>query len=252
MIERYTRKEMGDLWTTSQRFYFLLQVEKAVAQVQGEMGLIPQIASQAIQEKANFSVQQIIDTEQITRHDVVAFVNVVAESIGEYGKYLHYGLTSSDVLDTALSLQIGQAYHILEKGLFGLEAVLKQQSQQYAQTLCAGRTHGMHAQPTTYGLKLAGHLCELKRHKKRLETAIQQCLICKLSGAVGTYTTLSPNVEAKVAEKLNLKAETIATQVVPRDRHLEVILAITQYGPRDRKISCGVTSFAKDRGRGGL
>ena len=230
MIERYTRKEMGDLWTASRRFHFLLQVEKAVAQVQGEMNLIPQVASKAIQEKAYFSMQQIIEIEQVTKHDVVAFVNVVAESVGEHGKYLHYGLTSSDVLDTALSLQIGQAYHILEKGISRLEAILKQQSQKHAQTLCAGRTHGMHAQPTTYGLKLAGHFCELRRQRQRLETAIYQCLICKLSGAVGTYTTLPPAVENKVAHRLNLKVETVATQVVPRDRHLEVILALTQYG----------------------
>ena len=230
MIARYTRKEMGDIWSLQQRFAFLLQVEQAVAHIQGQMQIIPLSASKDIQDKATFSIKDILEEEKTTQHDVTAFINVVAKSIGENGKYMHYGLTSSDVLDTALSLQIQQAYHVLEKSLSQLEAILQKQSQKHARTLCAGRTHGMHAQPTTFGLKLAGHFCELQRHKQRLKTAIKQCCICKLSGAVGTYATLSPDVEAKVAKSLNLQVESVATQVIPRDRHVEVILALTQCG----------------------
>lgn len=230
MILRYTRKEMGDMWADQKRFHFLLEVEKAVAQVQGQMQIIPQDAARDIQLKSSFSIERILEVEKTTKHDIIAFINVVAEAIGKNGSYLHYGLTSSDVLDTALSLQIRQAHQILQKGISQLETILKKQSLAYATTLCAGRTHGMHAQPTTFGFKLAGHFCELKRHRKRLEQAIKQCCVCKLSGAVGTYSTLSKDVEIKVAEYLDLQTETIATQVIPRDRHAEVILALANYG----------------------
>ncbi len=230
MILRYTREEMGHVWTDQKRFAFLLEVEKAVAKIQGEMQVIPLKAAEDIQNKSKFSVDRIREIEKITKHDVTAFINAVAENIGENGSYLHYGLTSSDVLDTALSLQIREAYGVLEKGILKLESILKKQSLNYATTICAGRTHGMHAQPTTFGLKLAGHLCELRRHKNRIKQAIQQCCICKLSGAVGTYSTLSEDVEMKVAQYLNLQPETIATQIIPRDRHAGVILALAQYG----------------------
>lgn len=228
MIDRYTRKDMGKIWTSRQRFAFLLEVERTVAQVQGELRIIPPSAAKAIQEKSSFSLEHILKEEQITKHEITAFVNVLAKSIGEHGKYLHYGLTSSDVLDTALSLQVAKAYQILQEDMTRLQDVLKRQAQKYAQTICAGRTHGMHAQPTTFGFKLAGHLCEFQRHGKRLERAIMQCRICKLSGAVGTYATLHPKVEEKVAELLNLQVESVATQVIPRDRHAEVILALAQ------------------------
>ena len=230
MILRYTREQMGCIWTDQRRFAFLLEVEKAVAKIQGEMQIIPLKAAEDIQNKSKFSLDRIREIEKTTKHDITAFISAVAENIGENGSYLHYGLTSSDVLDTALSLQIREAYGVLEKGILRLEAILKKQSLNHATTICAGRTHGMHAQPTTFGLKLAGHLCELKRHKNRIKQAIQQCCICKLSGAVGTYSTLSEDVEMKVAEYLNLQPETIATQIVPRDRHAQVILALAQYG----------------------
>ena len=230
MILRYTREEMGHVWTDQKRFTFLLEVEKAVAKVQGDMQVIPLKAAEDIQNKSKFSLDRIKQIEKTTKHDVTAFITAVAENIGENGSYLHYGLTSSDVLDTALSLQIRAAYEVLEKGILRLEAVLKKQSLSYATTICAGRTHGMHAEASTFGLKLAGHLCELKRHKNRINQAIKQCCICKLSGAVGTYSTLSEDVEMKTAQYLNLQPETIATQVVPRDRHAEVILALAQYG----------------------
>ena len=230
MILRYTREEMGRIWTDQKRFAFLLEVEKAVAKVQGQMQMIPLKAAEDIQNKSDFSIDRIKEIEKTTKHDVTAFITAVAENIGENGSYLHYGLTSSDVLDTGLSLQIKEAYEVLEKGILSLEAVLKKQSLNHAMTICAGRTHGMHAQPTTFGLKLTGHLCELKRHKNRIERAIKQCCICKLSGAVGTYSTLSEDVEIQVAQHLRLQVEEVATQVVPRDRHAELILAFAQYG----------------------
>ena len=245
MILRYTRKEMGDMWTDQKRFHFLLEVEKAVAQVQGQMQIIPQDAAKDIQHKSDFSIERILEVEKTTKHDVIAFINVVAEKIGKNGSYLHYGLTSSDVLDTALSLQIRQAHQILQKGISQLETALKKQSLVYATTLCAGRTHGMHAQPTTFGFKLAGHFCELKRHKKRLEQAIRQCCVCKLSGAVGTYSTLSENVEVKVAQHLKLQTETVATQVIPRDRHAEVILALAQYSAGIERLAVELRHLQK-------
>ncbi len=229
MIARYARKEMSNLWTQKVRFDFILQVEKAVANVQAQMQMIPQQAAQDIQNKSHFSIEGILKMEKTTQHDVTAFINTVAENIGDNGKYLHYGLTSSDVLDTALSLQIIQASQVLQKGITRLKEALKSQSQKHIASLCVGRTHGMHAGPTTFGYKLAGHLCEFQRHQKRLQQAIQQCCVCKLSGAVGTYATLPETIEIQVAKNLGLPPETIATQVVPRDRHAEVILAIALY-----------------------
>lgn len=230
MIERYTRPEMAVIWDLENRFAKMLEVEIAVAEVQGDLGIIPKAAAKTIREKAQFSTRQIAEIELTTRHDVIAFVTNVAQSVGEHGRFVHFGMTSSDVLDTALSLQVRQAWKVLEQSVEFLRKSLLQQIEKHPDTLCAGRTHGMFAEPTTFGLKLAGFVAELERNRRRVETAVQQLSVAKLSGAVGTYSGQPPEVEEKVAKKLKLIPETVATQVVPRDRHAEVFCALSLLG----------------------
>lgn len=230
MIDRYTRLEMGAVWDIENRFAKMLEVEIAVAQVQASLKIIPLKAAQAITKKSKFSVKRIAEIERMTKHDVIAFATCVSENVGEYGRFVHFGLTSSDVLDTGFSLQIGQAGKILNQSLQFLEKTLKNKIRQNVETLCAGRTHGMFAEPTTLGFKLAGNLAELKRNQNRIKQALDQLQIAKLSGAVGTYSSQSALVEMKVAKKLNLKVETIATQVIPRDRHAELLTSLAIMG----------------------
>ena len=222
MIDRYSRPAMSKIWSPEARFKKMLEVEIAVAEVQARMRIIPKKAAQDIKAKAKFSVARISEIEQTTKHDVIAFVTNLAEKVGESGKFIHYGMTSSDVLDTALSLQIRDAFEQIHLEILQLEKALLRKIKEHATTLCAGRTHGMHAEPTSFGYKLAGFLAETQRNRRRIEQAKKQIEIVKLSGAVGTYSTQSEELERKVAKELRLTAETIATQVIPRDRHAEV------------------------------
>jgi adenylosuccinate lyase len=221
---------MGLLWDADHKFGKMMQVEVAVAQVQAQVGLIPKVAAKTIAQKARFNVKRISEIERQTKHDVIAFVSNLAENIGPHGKYVHFGLTSSDVLDTAFSLQVREAGGVLMGSINLLEKSLQSLVNKHAETLCAGRTHGMFAEPTTFGFKMAGFLAELRRNKKRVKDALDNMMICKLSGAVGTYSSQSPKVEAMVAKSLKLKTETVATQVIPRDRHAEMLLAIAMLG----------------------
>ncbi len=230
MIERYTRMEMGRHWTQEARFECLKDVELAVAKAQADLGIIPQEASDVIQEKAAFEIDRILEIEKETKHDIIAFVSNMAENVGPHGRYLHYGMTSSDALDTALSVQVKKAAPVLFASLDKLLQALKDQALANKKTLCSGRTHGMHAEPTTFGLKLAGFFAEFCRHRKRLQVAVDGMAIGKLSGAVGTYSFLKPEVEVKVCQTLGLKPETVATQVIPRDRHAELFSAIALVG----------------------
>lgn len=230
MIDRYTRPEMGAVWTSENKFNWMLQVEISVAEVQAQMGIIPKSAAAEIKKKAKFSVKRIHEIEKETKHDVIAFVTNVAENVGAYGKFVHYGLTSSDVLDTAFSLQVRSAGLVLMATIMRLEKSLEKLSKQHAETLCAGRTHGIFAEPTTFGFKMAGFLMELRRNKIRLKNSLEQMMICKLSGAVGTYSSQSPKMEQLVAKKLKLKSETVATQVIPRDRHADIIMTLSLVG----------------------
>jgi len=230
VIERYTRPEMGLLWDPDQRFAKMMEVEIAVAQVQAQMGIIPKAAAKSIAQKSRFNAKRISQIEKQTKHDVIAFVSNLAENVGPHGKYIHYGLTSSDVLDTAFSLQVREAGDVLLKAIGGLERSLKIMANRYSETLCAGRTHGMFAEPTTFGFKMAGFAAELARNKKRVQAALQGMMICKLSGAVGTYSSQPAKVELAVAKKLKLRPETVATQVVPRDRHAEMLLSLAMLG----------------------
>ena len=230
MIDRYSLTEMKSLWLPESRFHFMLKVEQAVAQSQAELGLIPKPAGAAIAKKAKFSYKGILKREKKTRHDVTAFVDEVASHLGPHGAYFHYGLTSSDVLDTALSLQIQASELILSQAGNRLKQSLKKLILKHKNTLCVGRTHGIHAEPSTFGFKLLGHLAELDRAITSFKQAVSACSIAKISGAVGTYSSLSPQVEKKVCQKLGLKAETLATQVIPRDRLARLVFSLSLLG----------------------
>lgn len=228
---------MAALWNPESRFQFMLDVEVAVAKAQAEMGLIPPSAAKAIGERARFDVHEIDEIEKTTRHDVIAFVSSVAKSVGEEGRYVHYGLTSSDVLDTALSLQIQRAGSVLLKSLASWELALVKLVEKHAATLCAGRTHGMHAEPTSFGYKMAGHLTEVRRCMARLARALEQLKVGKISGAVGTFSALPQELEAKVCATLGLRPELVSTQVLPRDRHAELFFAFALIGTALERLS---------------
>ncbi len=230
MIERYTRPEMGAIWSQENRFEKMLAVEIAVAETQGELGIIPKKAAVEIRKRSKFSVERILEIEKTTRHDVIAFVSNVAENVGADGRYVHFGMTSSDILDTALSLLVRDAGELLLNQVGRLEDVLKRRAAEFSEVLCSGRTHGMHAEPTSFGMKLAGFWTETTRNRKRLERALEQMRIAKLSGAVGTYSTTPFDVEKGVGAKLGLELESIATQVIPRDRHAELVCALAAVG----------------------
>jgi len=237
VIKRYTRPEMGDLWSAESRFQCLLEVEVAVAKAQAEAGIIPEKAYKDIKAKAKFEVARIDEIEKTTRHDVIAFVSNMAENVGPSGRYIHYGMTSSDVLDTALSVQVKKAGEVLRAGLKRVEKALNDKASKHAHTLCAGRTHGMHAEVTTFGFKMAGHLAEFRRCHERFERAMDQMAVVKMSGAVGTYGTQPPKIEARVGKELGLTPETIATQVIPRDRHAELMWSLAMIGAAIERLS---------------
>ncbi len=230
MIDRYSRPEMSQLWELDHKFGKMLQVEIAVAKVQSELGIIPKKAYKSIAKKSKFSVKRIAEIEAVTNHDVIAFVSNLAENVGPDGKYIHYGLTSSDVLDTAFSLQIQEAGQVLLASIKRLKQALKKLIIEHEDTLCAGRTHGMYAEPTTFGMKMMGFLAEVERNEERLLRSLKGIQICKLSGAVGTYSSQDMNIEKRVARYLDLDPETVATQVVPRDRHAEVLNVLALFG----------------------
>lgn len=237
MIERYTRPQMGAIWTLDNRFRKMLEVEIAVAETQAELGIIPREAAVAIRKKGDFTVERINEIEKTTRHDVIAFVSDVAEHVGAHGRYVHFGLTSSDVIDTAMSLLVRDAGRLVLSNLEKLETILKKRAREFSDVLCAGRTHGMHAEPTSFGMKLASFWAETTRNRDRLTRALEQMRCAKLSGAVGTYSTQTFEVELGVARRLELEPERVATQVVPRDRHAEVLWALAMVGAGLERLS---------------
>jgi adenylosuccinate lyase len=230
VIPRYTREEIGAVWTQQRRMETWLKVELAATDAWAAEGVVPEAAAKACREKAAFTVEAVEERERTTGHDVAAFVDVASSSIGEEGRWLHYGLTSSDVLDTALALQLVDAGEIVLDGARAYRDALVIRAKEFAETLCVGRTHGVHAEPTTFGLRLAGFAFEADRNLQRLTDAFEQVAIGKLSGAVGTYASIPPSAEARVMETLGLRAEDISTQVVPRDRHSVVLARIAIAG----------------------
>ena len=230
MIPRYTREEIGAVWTQRHRMETWLAVELAATEAWAAEGVVPEEAATACRERASFSVEAVEERERTTGHDVAAFVDVVSDSIGDEGRWLHYGLTSSDVLDTALALQLREAGEIIVRGARAYRDALVARAREFADTLCVGRTHGVHAEPTTFGLRLASFAFEADRNLQRLTNAFEQVAVGKLSGAVGTYASVPPAVEARVMEALGLAAEDVSTQVVPRDRHAVVLARIAIAG----------------------
>ncbi|MBW4696355.1 MAG: adenylosuccinate lyase [Aphanocapsa lilacina HA4352-LM1] len=226
MIERYTLPEMGALWTEEQKYRNWLRVEMAACEALAELGEIPRAAWQEIRSKAGFDVGRIAALEAEVRHDVIAFLTSVSEHVGPAGRFIHLGLTSSDVLDTALALQLVQALDVLALKLEELMAATRAKAREHRDTVMIGRTHGIHAEPITFGFKLAGWLAELARHAERLRALRPRLAAGKLSGAVGTYANLDPRVEARACELLGLVPDTASTQVISRDRHAEFVQAL--------------------------
>jgi adenylosuccinate lyase len=230
VIERYTRPEIGAVWSEQRKLETWLAVELAVVDALAEQGVVPQEDAAAIRDRASFTVDAVREREKVTDHDVAAFVDVVAGSVGDAGRWVHHGLTSSDVLDTALGLQIGAAGLILVRGALEYRNALIRRAREHVDTLCVGRTHGIHAEPMTFGVKLAGFAFEAHRNLMRLERAIEQASVGALSGAVGTYAANGPELEVLVLRRLGLAREDVSTQVVARDRHAELLTAIALAG----------------------
>lgn len=237
MISRYTRKEMGDVWSEQFKFDSWLKVEIIACEARAVMGEINSQDMNDIKSKAAFNVDRVLEIEETTKHDVIAFLTNVAEYVGPASRHIHYGMTSSDVLDTALAYQIKCAGEILLKDLKELKAILKRQALKNKNVYCIGRSHGIHAEPYSMGLKFALWYEECKRNIVRLESSINSAAVGKISGAVGTFDHISPKVEEYVCDKLGLKPEPVATQVVQRDRHAEFLTTLAIIGASLEKIA---------------
>lgn len=221
MIKRYTRQSMGRIWTEENKFQTWLEVEILVCEAMAKMGEIPKKAAQNIRNKARFSIERIDAIEAETKHDVIAFLTNVAESVGQDSRYVHFGLTSSDILDTAMAVRLRQASKIILKDCDLLLASLKKKALTHKNTVMVGRSHGIHAEPITFGLKLALWYDEMRRNRRRMEQALETISVGKISGAVGTFASVSPRVEAHVCRKLGLKPAPVSTQIIQRDRYAE-------------------------------
>ena len=221
MIERYSRKEIKQIWEDQNRYKIWLEIELAAAQAMEKFNIIPKGVSKKVRSKSKIDVNKISKIEGKVRHDVIAFLTSIMEKSGKEGRFLHKGMTSSDVLDTCFNLQLRQSGTILLKDIEELLKSIKKQALKHKYTLCIGRSHGIHAEPTTFGLKLLTFYAEFSRNYKRLEKAIEEISTCAISGAVGTFANIDPRIEKYVADKLKLKIEPISTQIIPRDRHAQ-------------------------------
>ena len=219
MIERYSRKQMVDIWSQQEKFNIWFQIEAHACDAQAELGVIPADSAKIIWEKGQFDIDRIDEIEKTTKHDVIAFLTNLTEYIGEDARFIHQGMTSSDVLDTTLSIQLQKASDILLNDLDLLLKAIEKRSIEHKNTVTIGRSHAIHAEPITFGLKLAGYYAEFKRNKKRLLDARKEISTCAISGAVGTFAHIDPYVENYVSQKLDLIPEEISTQIIPRDRH---------------------------------
>ena len=226
MIDRYSRPEISGIWELENKFRIWLDIEIAACEVHAEKGIIPPEDLKIIKDRASFKVERILEIESQVHHDVIAFLTAVGENIGPASRFVHYGLTSSDIGDTALSIQMIQAGKILVRGLDDLIAAIREKALNYKNTPCMGRSHGVHAEPTTFGMKMALYHAEFSRDRERLLRAIENVSYGKFSGAVGTFSNIDPDVELKVCEKMGLKPDPISTQVIQRDRHAEYMAAL--------------------------
>ena len=245
MIDRYTRPAMGQLWSEQSKFQTFLDVEIAVCEVQAELGKIPKDALAEIKEKAKFDIPRMHEIELEVKHDVIAFLTNVAEYVGDNSRFIHLGLTSSDVIDTALALQLRQAGKMLAVELEALEAAILSKAREHKHTVEVGRSHGIHAEPLTFGFKLSVWLEETRRNKKRLAEAIDVISVGKISGAVGTFSNISPDVEEMTCKRLGLIPEPVATQIVQRDRHAQFIWALAMIGTSLEKFATEIRHLQK-------
>ena len=245
MIERYTRENMGRIWSTGNKYRQWLEVELAASEVLAELGEVPADAARALRRHADFEVRRIEEIETEVKHDVIAFTTAVAEKLAAAGaedasRWLHFGLTSNDVVDTAQALQIKEASRLIQKGLEDLHEVLRRRAWEFKDTVMVGRTHGVHAEPTTFGLKIANWYSEVGRHLIRFQRASEQMRVGKISGAVGTLAHISPRAEERICEKLGLEACAISSQVIQRDRHGEYVSALALIAATLEKIALEV------------
>ena len=245
MIERYSREEIRKIWEEKNKYKLWLDIEIAAAQAMEKYKIIPKGISLKVRKKAKIDVDRIHQIENKVHHDVIAFLTSVVEKVGNEGKFLHKGMTSSDVLDTCFNIQLVQASKILIKDIDEILNVLKNKSLKYKKTICIGRSHGIHAEPTTFGLKLAGFYEEFKRNKKRLISAVKEISTCAISGAVGTYANVDPRVESYVAKKFNLMVEPVSTQVIPRDRHAYYFSVLAIIGGSIERVATEIRNLQK-------
>lgn len=248
-IERYTRPEMKDIWSMETKYQTWLEVEIEASQAWANLGEIPQEDVDLIREKASFTVERILEIEEETRHDVVAFTRCVSESLGDESKWIHYGLTSTDVVDTAYGYQLKLVNDILRKDLQHILDVIAKKAIEHKYTIQMGRTHGVHAEPTTFGLKLAGFYAEMKRNQARFEEAAKDVEAGKISGAVGTFANTPPEVEAYVCEKLGIRAQDISTQVLPRDLHAHYVATIALIATSIERFATEIRGLQKTETR---
>ncbi|HSJ39150.1 MAG TPA: adenylosuccinate lyase [Planococcus sp. (in: firmicutes)] len=249
MIARYTRPEMGTIWTEENKYKAWLEVEILACEAWSELGDIPKEDVALIRKNASFSVDRILEIEEETRHDVVAFTRAVSETLGEERKWVHYGLTSTDVVDTALSYLLKQANEIIRKDLTNFIEILANKAKEHKMTVMMGRTHGVHAEPTTFGLKLALWHEEMKRNLERFEAAAASIETGKMSGAVGTYANINPFVEAYVCKELGLAASPISTQTLQRDRHAQYLSVLALIGSSIEKFATEIRGLQKSETR---
>lgn len=249
MIDRYTREEMGRIWTEENKYSAWLEVELLACEAWSELGVIPKADTGKIRENASFAIDRIEEMELETRHDVVAFTRAVSETLGEERKWVHYGLTSSDVVDTAQSYLLKQANERIQSGLEHFIDVLKDKALEHQHTVMMGRTHGIHAEPTTFGLKLALWYEEMKRNLERFQTAARKVEYGKLSGAVGTYANIDPFVETYVCERLGLTPAPVATQTLQRDRHADYLSALALIATSIEKFATEIRGLQKTETR---
>ena len=245
MIERYSRKEIKKIWEEKNKYQIWLDIEIAAAQAMEKYKIIPKGVSSKVRKKAKINVDRIHKIENKVHHDVIAFLTSITEKVGIKGKFLHKGMTSSDVLDTCFNIQLVQAGKILIKDIDEILKVLKNKSLKYKKTICIGRSHGIHAEPTTFGLKLAGYYEEFRRNKKRLISAVKEISTCAISGAVGTYANVDPRVESYVAKKFNLMIEPVSTQVIPRDRHAYYFSVLAIIAGSIERVSTEIRNLQK-------
>ena len=249
MLERYTRPEMGAIWTDQNRYQAWLEVEILADEAWAELGEIPKEDVALIREKATFDIDRILEIEAQTRHDVVAFTRAVSESLGDESKWVHYGLTSTDVVDTAYGYLMKQANDLIREDLNRFVTIIGEKAKEYKHTVMMGRTHGVHAEPTTFGLKLALWYAEMKRNVERFEQAAKGIEAGKISGAVGTFANIPPFVEEYVCEKLGIRAQDISTQVLPRDLHAEYFSAMALIATSIEKFATEIRGLQKSETR---